>query len=279
MTVNIHMGVPEGLPLSPANESLEALRDVAAFIKKANPDVVLVQEVRDRPAPAEEGLENAATLLGQLMGATGIAFTPALDDGKRRYGTAVYTRNGYTVEKFVNAALPNTGEEVEPRSAGIVAVRGPDGDAALTVISTHLAHRPQEDAALRDAQLGTLGNIAESIRVTGSFTYTPAQKNTEETAEDFPRHVVLGGDLNQTQAPSDAVLRKAGLVHVNDNAGAGDLPTALAGDGTPHRIDHLYATAGILVIDVAVAPVPAVNCTVGSPTDHKTVTAYLRRRR
>jgi len=290
MTINIHMAVPDGLSLDPRNENLGALQDVAHFINKMNPDVVMVQELRNRPVlTGGAGLGDAVSVLAHLMKATQMAYTPAIrgevKDGKfghygAHYGTAIYTRNGFTIKRAVNIALPNNtedGKAVEPRSAGIAVVSPPKGHARFTVISTHLS---VEEAALRKKQLGALAAIVQSIRARGGFTYQAAMSGEKRRVGGFPRTIILGGDLNQQQETSDAVLKGSGLTHVNDflaDKKKADIPTVTDNIGRTHRIDHLYVT-DIEATDVVVAAVPGRVYTAGAPTDHKAVIADVRKR-
>ena len=177
LTINLHMGVPGDQPLRPANERIEALRDVARHVNALDPDVVLTQELRNRPrVPGKDGITDMVSSFGHLIKAGDVAFTPAvvgdpIAGDLQHYGTAIYTRNGFTIEQAANVALPNADGQ-EARSAGIAAVRAPDARPSFTVVSTHLAYRTVEDAALRDAQLlaGVAASMLDDIRATGSFS-------------------------------------------------------------------------------------------------------------
>ena len=289
LSLNIHMFVPNEIPLPPANERLEALRDIARYINSVDPDVVILQEVRFRPyREGQEGLGDSLSTLAHLVRAADVAFTPAVEfDPLTRwhkfYGTAIVTRNAHRIERAVNALLPNAGPEIEPRGVGIAAVVPPRGKP-FTVFSTHLAHRAEEDAPLRAQQLAEVARIAEELRTRGTFHYEASLGGGAQEARDFPREaLIVGGDLNQTQAPSDAALSGPGLTHVNGllaatgpegvkRARAAEVFTCLV--QTPRfsrqdRIDHVYAH-GLAVRDVAVVDAVPRELEVLA-TDHKGV--------
>ncbi len=287
-TFNIHMGIPgDILPLAVSGESLDALRDCARAVNSVDADVIVLQEVRNRPfVEGQEGLGDAVSVFAHLIKAKDMAFTPAisgdpLTGSLRHYGTAIYTRNGFQLDRVANVALPNSGPEVEARSAGIAAVSKPGSKVKpFTVLSTHLSDRVVEDQPLRDLQLGELARISQELKETGSFTYRDALGGQPHRAEGFPGgRQVLGGDLNQKQAPSDLVL-EPGLTHVNTQLSQQDPALGRAADvftavdvptNTPHRIDHLYASG----MKVRAVGVGAALPREGSmrPTDHKLVVA------
>lgn len=289
LTVNIRMGVSGERSFDPSNESISALRDIARYINAVDPDVVMLQEVRGRSGePGQTGLPSPTSILFHLVEGTDFAFTPAKESApgegnERYYGTAVCTRNGFTLEAAVNAALPNPEPEKEERSVGVVVVRSPVENAKpVTVLSTHLhniemvdyvATRPEKDQAIRDAQLTAIANIVEQLRRDGSFSYRDALTKERLRATGFPGgQLIVGGDLNQKQSETDRVFGAWGLTHASDVLLASDDPSRIErGEssskaftaefglgGVPHRIDHLYES-GMNVVDVAVSSVPTVE--------------------
>lgn len=288
-SINLHMATPAGYSLDPVNERVESLRDVARWVNAVNPDVLLVQELRDRPLEAARrvgGLGDVAATFGRLIGADDAAFTPALlqdpaTSPLRHYGVATYARNGFAIDQAINARLPTSTPDVELRSVGVVGVRPPDGRAPLTVMGTHLANRVVEDQPLRDAQLQAIARLADEVAAGGRVAYADAWRGHRLLSErDFPaRRIVLGGDFNQLQATSDRILRPAGFVHVNDalqargdglawaRAAAADVDTSSLGTPQAHRIDHAYVRGAADVRDSAAGPVPAREVD-GDPTDH-----------
>jgi endonuclease/exonuclease/phosphatase family metal-dependent hydrolase len=293
-SVNIHMAIPAGLGFDLANENLSALRDVSRFINAANPDVVLIQELRNRPVAAamqQGGLGDTASLLGRFIDADDMAYTPAITQDPfttphEFYGTAIYTRNGFTIEQAINARLPNSGPQIERRSVGVASVLAPDARGRTTVLGTHLANEPFTDQPLRDAQLGAIGTMVDGIRARGGFSYVDAITGEQLVASGFPgERVFLAGDFNQVQALTDPILHPHGLVNVNDAlASTGELGAArarLADVGTAevdlklvpgakpgdlHRIDLAYQS-GMDVTDVGLGAVQRHEFD-GDATDH-----------
>jgi endonuclease/exonuclease/phosphatase family metal-dependent hydrolase len=300
MTINVHEGVPGGIEMTGANQSIEALRDVARAIRFADPDVVLVQELtRRRHGSFGDDLEEQPSILAHLVEADDMAFTPAFNVGwgEGETGTAVYTRNGFTIELAVNVALPD-GAATQPRGAAVASVRAPDGGPRLTVIGTHLAHRA-EDRESRGDQLAELAAIADDVAHDGSFEYTPRipdgfrwpwQSGAAAATGFATDRIVLAGDLNATQAESSArgnvddILGRAGLVNAIDLLARTGNPedaaraAEVAGERTTsrRRIDHVYA-AGMHASDVRILAVPNVELRGDAPpTDHRAVIADLR---
>ena len=294
VSVNIHMATPGQLALDPRNEQVLALRDVARFVNSTDADVVLVQEVRDRPTAAalqRGGIGDQASILAHLLRADDMAFTPAitqdpLETAHRFYGTAIYTRNGFWINDAFNARLPTSSPDVELRSVGVADIHPPDGRAPFTVMGTHLANRVVEDQPLRDAQLGAIVRLDAMLRGSGRASFVDALDGRSLVAEGFTRwRRVVGGDHNQLQAASDAVLAPAGLRHVNDllaqtgeagrrRAALASVATASVGSPGAHRIDHMHAR-GFAVTDSAVADVPRHELPLDA-TDHRTLVVDLR---
>lgn len=293
-SVNIHMAIPAGQGFELSNENVAALRDVARFIKGANPDVVLIQELRNRPVAAalqQGGLGDTASLLGRFIDADDMAYTPAITQDPfttphEFYGTAIYTRNGFTIEQAINARLPNSGPQIEQRSVGVASVLAPDSRGRTTVLGTHLANEPFTDQALRDAQLGAIGTMVDGIRANGGFSYVDAITGTQHVASGFSgERIFLAGDFNQVQALTDPILTPYGLMNVNTalaqqgelgkaRARLADVGTAAvdvskvsgAKPGDLHRIDLAYAS-GMDVTDVAIGKVQRHEFD-GDATDH-----------
>ncbi|MCW2928624.1 MAG: hypothetical protein JWM86_2592 [Thermoleophilia bacterium] len=295
-SLNIHMSTPSGHSLDPANESLLALRDDARWVNAVDPDVLFVQELRNRPVAAaltpDAGLGDSAGTFAHLIGADEMAFTPAIAQDPFRtahqhYGTAIYVRNGFHIDRAVNARLPTSTPDVELRSVGIADVRAPDARGRITALGTHLANRPLEDQALRDAQLGAIIDMSRGIRRDGGFGYVGALDGAQGAARGFERErLVLAGDLNQLQGETDRILRPGGFVHANDElaasgpnggtrARAAQRDTSSLGTPQSHRIDHPYVR-GLQVVDSAVADVAAVEFRRGLPTDHRGLVVDVR---
>jgi endonuclease/exonuclease/phosphatase family metal-dependent hydrolase len=195
MTFNIRglRGIP-GIAFDKAKAE-----QIARTIVAQNPDVVMFQEV-DRNTARGAGLDEidyirdrVDALTAQARGTVSpsdVTFGASLElkspDGGQngRYGNAILTRNGYTLDggetatpvKLPGGTVVRDGKEraSEPRTALVAKIRAPSGKS-FTAICTHLA---TESDAIRDAQLSTLSSLSH------------------QAAESGP--VVLGGDFNQS---------------------------------------------------------------------------------
>jgi endonuclease/exonuclease/phosphatase family metal-dependent hydrolase len=294
MTVNIHMGTPSQVGLSDVgNESIDAMRGVAAHVNRENPDLVFVQEVRHRPSgQGLRGVPDQPSVFAHLIGADDMAFTPAvarIEGAHEGYGTAIYARNGAQLGQVHNARLTNWEPGIEERSAGVAEVTLPDG-TRLTAIGTHLDHnRPvgdtHDDFLLRAQQLHDIGGMVDAIRATGSVTYHDVRTGASHLAAGMPsQRFVVAGDFNQQQGVTDQVLHEYGLTHTTDllratgtaaataRAVAATQPTS-EWNGMLHRIDHIYASG----FDVADAGLVKSGTSLwDGPTDHHFPTAALR---
>ncbi|MCW2956802.1 MAG: hypothetical protein JWO69_1671 [Thermoleophilia bacterium] len=316
VTANVRMLASADKPLNDAaNESIEIAREIGAFIVAMNPDVVFMQELRSRPMAAafrNGGLPEAPSIMAHLMGATDMAFTPAVHQDPfsslhEFYGTAVYTRNGYSIGKAINGALPTSTSDVERRSVALVEVKQPGlhGDT-FSMLETHtaseertgrlvnagittgVAKAKKTDQALRDAQVGAMGVMADDLYNGRPFTVQTALNDNPVPVEGYPSGaVVFGGDINQKQVFTDDVLRHADLRHVNDSLAelSSTTPeklkqirrgTAVDLWGADHRIDHIYER-GMQVESVDVVDVPRNELLKVDTTDHRFVRATLRR--
>jgi endonuclease/exonuclease/phosphatase family metal-dependent hydrolase len=296
LTINIHGGAPGDMhDRTAGDEDIAQLRDVARYVNSVDPDVVLVQELRNHPLLTWPGrVAEQASVLHHLFEADDMVFTPAFRefDGTQE-GTAIYTRNGYEIERAVNIELPD-GDATQERGAGIARVVAPDG-TDYTVVGTHLAHK-STDGPSRAKQLDVISDVLRDLRAggseAGSFEYRERDGGRSRTASGFPtERIVLGGDLNSLQDNADGVrnspdeiLGDAGLVHVNtqlrtsdDPAVRANLPGAEQRTSTKRRIDHVY-THGLEVRDATVAEIPAHDLPEGTRvSDHRGVVVDLGR--
>ncbi len=266
VTINIHGAAPAGKGITPGNESIQGLRDIAAYVNSIDPDVVMVQEINDRQSKVgDPGLSPVTSVMAHLIGATDMAYTPGAGGSGSRRGTAIFTRNGFTIEQAHNVDIPDRGDPAR-RSAGVAVVQPPDGRPAFSVISTHMSHMANMAASQRrHDQLAELDRIAGAIRTGGEFSYR-SPGGGQSRAAGFPQdHILLGGDLNTTQGgrngkldSADAQLASSGLRHANDLYGRGNVRP---------RIDHIYAY-GFGATSSALQGVAANELQSGSPTDH-----------
>ena len=290
-TANLHMGAPAGAQLSNvANESIDALRADAAAILREDPDVVFLQEVRHHPmGTGTPGVAEQASVMGHLLGASDVAFTPAvarIEGLHEGYGTAIVLRKGATFDQVFNQRLTNHDPLIEARSIGWGHVKLANGDETL-VGGTHLANRPLEDAALRAEQLHDIGGTVASARATGTFAFDDVVDGTRRTATGLPKGgAIVAGDMNQLQAPTSEVLDGYGLTNVSDTLAAkaktpaavqraadSAAPTA-EHEGVLHTIDHIEADKAYDVVDAGIVKVGDL---VSGPTDHHFKFALLRR--
>lgn len=292
LTINIHGGVRGDLhDRAAGDEDIDQLRDVARYVNSVDPDVVLVQEVVNHPLLTWPGrVAEQASVLSHLIEADDMVFTPAFRqfDGTQE-GTAMFTRNGYSIEHAVNMELPD-GEATQERGAGVAKVVAPDG-TDYTVVGTHLAHKSGDDAS-RALQLDEISDALRDLERDGSFAYRERDGGRERIASGFPTgRIVLGGDLNSLQDNADRIrnspdeiLGDAGLVHVIDQLRASDdpavrtqVPMADQRTSARRRIDHVY-TRGLDVRDATVAAVrPHELPSDAQVTDHRGVVVDLGR--
>lgn len=248
VTINLQGGVPYD-PADEAategagrdKESIQALRDVAAYIKSIDADVVMVNEIRQSSQQGRAGIPRQADVLYHLLGADSVAFAPTYAPGASKkfggdttVGNAVFTRNGYSIDKAVVADLQNSdvvdkdtpNERVvsyQNNNAVIASIATPSGEQ-LTAISTHLSpvglaasdgeRYPEVSAGIRGKQLARLRQIIAAIESGGSFDYRTSVTNTTGTASGFGRDAVLvGGDFNARSSTVEQAWTGAGLVN------------------------------------------------------------------
>ncbi|HWE41192.1 MAG TPA: endonuclease/exonuclease/phosphatase family protein, partial [Gemmatimonadaceae bacterium] len=215
LVYNIHAGMDAA--------QVPSLDRVAAVIRDAGADVVLLQEVDS--VVQRTGRVDQVAVLGSLTGLHGV-FGRSLDFQGGGYGIAVLSRwpivAGSVVRLPVFPPQERAGGSHEPRSALWVEVAAPG--AHLHVINTHLDPSGADSARLQE--IGEVLRLAEDRRRAGD-------------------RVLLGGDLNSTpESETQHRVRDAGWQDAwAVCGGAGDgfsYP-----DGVPRkRIDYLYLGAG-----------------------------------
>lgn len=231
LTYNIHHG--EGM-----DGKLDLPR-IAEVIKRANPDVVALQEV-DMKTGRAQGVDQAAEL-GKLTGLHS-AFGKAMEFDGGEYGQAILSR--WPLEEVRVIELP-TGEGAEPRCILVARVQ-PDGERpAFVFAGTHLEHA---QAQLCLCQAGKLGPFL---------------------ADSKGLPVVLAGDLNaEYDSLPLTVLRRHYAVAATES-----LPTFPA-DQPRKSLDHvLYRpTSEWQVLETQVVDEPAAS-------DHRPLLVVLQRPR
>lgn len=149
-----------------------SIAGIAAAIRSAGPDVVLLQEVDDDRA--KTGHVDQAAALGSATGMAHYFGSNVVYRGGGRYGTAILTR--YPVTSWGNTHLPNRGN-MEQR--GLLRVTMTVEGQKLTVFDTHLQ------------------NTSASMRLTQINAIRPMVSAADGA-------ILLGGDLNST--PTTPVL-------------------------------------------------------------------------
>ncbi|NLF07643.1 MAG: endonuclease [Pirellulaceae bacterium] len=124
------------------------LERTAAVIKRANPDLVALQEVDDKTTRSN-GVDQTAELA--RLTKMHSAFGKAMDLQGGGYGVAVLSR--FPLEEVKNHVLPHA-DRYEPRAA-LAALISPDDRTKLLFVATHLENKSE---ALRLQQVGALDN-------------------------------------------------------------------------------------------------------------------------
>ncbi len=300
VSVNLHGGVPGETELKRPNENIKALRDIAAYVQSVDADVVLVQELRQSD-DGDTGLPRQADILYHLMDADAMAFGAAtesnLQDSDVAIGNAVFTRNGYEINRSANVDLRNTmpdsnndGELLEwaNRSATVASIVDPSGTPALTAISTHLTvagAKPQGGDGEPNVEVGNdllayelaqIEQVVEDIAEDGSFEYHSARSRTEATGSGYASNaIVVGGDFNAVQSTIDNALDGATLVNSMDQLDEAGQEAAGIEEktilGHDIRIDHLYMAGSAQAVQGATHWIDYSGNQDGPATDHAAV--------
>lgn len=195
---------------------------VAALIRDARADVVLLQEV-DSATTRSGGVDQ----LAELERATGMegVFGRSLDYQGGGYGIAILSRwriaRESTIRLPVDPELPRAAGRYEPRSALHAVIATPRGE--VEILNTHLdASRPD---TFRVQESRTILAFADARRRAGARLF-------------------LGGDLNSTpESVPQQMVRATGLVDAWTACAAGEGFTFPAGVPVK-RIDYLFLPAG-----------------------------------
>ena len=215
LVYNIHAGTDAA--------QAPSLDRIAAVIREAGADIVLLQEVDS--VVQRSGRVDEVAVLDSLTGLRG-AFGRSLDFQGGGYGIAVLSRWPITGDSVVRLPVfppqDRAGGSHEPRSALHVQIESPFG--RLDVINTHL------DASRADS--ARLQEIAEVLAFAGRL-------------RSEGRRVLLGGDLNSTpESETQHRVRDAGWQDAWAVCrGAGD-GFSYPDDVPRKRIDYLYLGRG-----------------------------------
>ena len=208
LVYNIHAGKDAA--------GIDNLARVAALVRAARADIVLLQEV-DRRTRRSGGVDQ----LSVLARTTGLAaaFGKTLDYDGGEYGIAILSRWPITAEAVtklrVHPPQRRAGGVYEPRGAQRATIAAPTG--TITVVNTHLDASPEDHYRRQELRtVLTVGRDASSLLVGGDFNATPES-------------------VVQIEA------RRGGLRDAWGECGSGDGLTYPA-NAPVKRIDYLYLT-------------------------------------
>jgi len=215
LVYNIHAGTDAA--------QAPSLDRIAAVIREAGADIVLLQEVDS--VVQRSGRVDEVAVLDSLTGLRG-AFGRSLDFQGGGYGIAVLSRWPITGDSVVRLPVfppqDRAGGSHEPRSALHVQIESPFG--RLDVINTHL------DASRADS--ARLQEIAEVLAFAGRL-------------RSEGRRVLLGGDLNSTpESETQHRVRDAGWQDAWAVCGGAGDGFSYPDDVPRKRIDYLYLGSG-----------------------------------
>ncbi len=215
LVYNIHAGTDAA--------QLPSLDRIAAVIRDAGADIVLLQEVDS--VVQRTGRVDEVAVLDSLTGLHG-AFGRSLDFQGGGYGIAVLSRWPIAGDSVVRLPVyppqERAGGSHEPRSALHVEIESPFG--RLDVVNTHL------DASRGDS--ARLQEIAEVLAFAGKL-------------RGEGRRVLLGGDLNSTpESETQHRVRDAGWQDAWAVCGGAGDGFSYPDDVPRKRIDYLYLRSG-----------------------------------
>jgi endonuclease/exonuclease/phosphatase family metal-dependent hydrolase len=240
MTYNVHgcVGVDRKLDVG----------RVAAVIAQSRPDVVALQELD--VGRARSGGEDQAHAIASRLGMT-FHFNPAINLAEERYGDAILTALPMRLAKCGPLPIMRQFRALEPRGAVWAAVEV-DG-VEVQVINTHLGLVPLEQRGQMASLLGRDWIDHEDCRA-------PA---------------ILLGDFNATSRYAVYRSAVARLKDVQTMMGP-KRPTPTFPSRFPVlRIDHIFATEGVEVVDVHAPAGPLAQ----AASDHLPLVADLRVRK
>ncbi|MCB0879675.1 MAG: endonuclease/exonuclease/phosphatase family protein [Thermoleophilia bacterium] len=269
--------MPASKKRTDATETTAALHDTAAWIRKKDPDVVVLQEIDDdRSRPGKKGVNEQLRRLARLINADGASMAAGSrnKDGDL-YDNAIMTRNGFKLRQNHAVDLPDK-EYDRDRALGAAGVRTPDGQD-LTVLYTHTTTRGNSNKDLQD-QLDAIGEATRTIRATGKLRYEDSVTGESRVARNLSRdNVVLAGDFNAL-APRvyDSIGRDTLRDVADDPQILADPTRARAASAPSHkdrRIDHIFTAPGMQVSNAFVEDVTANEVKDDGVTDHRGVIA------
>lgn len=268
-SINLHMGVPEGMQLDPWNERAAAVRDVGAFLREEDVDIALLQEVRDDdPGARPGGVPHQLALLHEAAGATSAHFHPTVSSGAGdRYGIAILSRNGVRLFQGFGAHLPFAGGR-EPRA--LLVAQAVRGDDHLVVTNLHLDHTGMD----RRGQLAEVDRILHAL-IDHQVVRVSDASHDYHLVGPYLGPLVVGGDFNDAELAVADALGDTGLINLIDGL-APDDPLRADTHVIGGRIDHLLFSQELEVRHQQLVEVPRRELTEGTAvTDHLAIVAHV----
>jgi endonuclease/exonuclease/phosphatase family metal-dependent hydrolase len=269
-TLNVHEFVPAGKSLYGPG-SLKALRNVAAWIRKTDPDVVVFNEIDDN-GPGGKRLVRPINRLKQLVNGTDSAVTESFHRNKNgdAMGDAIITRHGVKIEHNFQAKLPNGARHMQ-RGLGIATLKTPDGDHATMMYAHFFAHKQYQHA--RNLQFQYVSKLVKQLNETGSAYVRDSETGKRVHVQvDKKAPIIFAGDLNQQTAAANKKMRNSTMTNAIQQAirNGERKHIAAAPSHGRNRIDHIYTTHDAHVKFTYVRGV------AHHATDHRGVVANIR---
>lgn len=268
-SINLHMGVPEGMHLDPTNERSEALHDVATFLREQDVDVALLQEARDdAPGARPGGVAHQLDVLRRAAGATNVEFHATIEgEAGDRYGIAILTRNGVHILQAFGARLPFQGDN-EPRA--ILFAQIAKGDDYVTIANLHLDHTGMD----RRGQLAEVDRILHAL-IDHQVVRASDANHDYHLRGPYLGPLVVGGDFNDAERAVADALGDTGLVNVIDGLEADD-PLRADTHVLGGRIDHLLLSRELVLERQQLCAIPPRELSDGTGvTDHLAIVATI----
>ncbi len=270
-SINLHMAVPEGLRLDPANERIEALRDVAAFLREHDVDIALLPEARaDESGARPGGVPHQLRVLAEAAEASDVAFHATIEGAAGdRYGIAVLARNGVRLLQPFGARLPFA-DGREPRAILFAQAVVGDDDAYLTVANLHLDHTGMD----RRGQLAEVDRILHAL-LDHQVVRAADAAHDYHLLGPYLGPIVVGGDFNDAEHAVADAIGDTGLLNVIDGLEPDD-PLRADTHVAAGRIDHLLLSQPLQLEEQLLCAIPKRELIEGTGvTDHLAIVAKL----
>lgn len=196
VTVNMRGAVPLHAPNEDReHEDVQAMRDIASYVRSIDADVVMVNEVRQGTDPKQDGVQRQVDVLFHLLDADSVVYggrtKPGSSEkfrGDMNLGNAVFTRNGYTINTSANVDLQNSGQVTRDDTS----IRAQARDAILGGNST------QSHTAVFQNNTALIASVVEPDG--GSFSVVSTHINSVGLkAADGNQYTQLAAQIRQNQ--------------------------------------------------------------------------------